>query len=757
MIAELVILVTLATLLAAAVLVLRAQALARLAGGMRSYRLGFPRGLEAKHVQDFISGLSGLLLPWWRRPFAQPAIVFEVVAATNGVTHWLHVPDSVADFVTGQLRGAVPDVRVVEEAPPRLTPTEATELRLTSSTIPLGAERPEGVAAAILATCHPLTTGEQLVVQWVVAPHGPMPLTPRRPGSTGIVTWLNALWAPPAKPTAEDREALSEAKDKQAQPLLVAVCRLGAQAADRGRGRQLLRRIDGAFHVVRRPGVHFDRRLLPSRLARHRLTRRSLPLIEYPCTLNAAELTALVGWPLGSPQLPGLTLGGARQLAPDPSLPTGWRVLARSTFPGAERPVALSVTDSLKHVHVLGPTGVGKSTLLLNLIAADMAAGYGVCVIDPKGDLASDVLERVPREREIDVVLLDPTDAERPVGLNVLQVGDQVPELVADQVVGIFHHLFAAFWGPRTDDILRSALLTLLSTPGMTLCEVPLLLTDEAFRRRLVGRLDDPVGLEPFWAWYENLSLAERSQAIGPVMNKLRTFLLRSRVRNVIGQADPAIDLNTIVREGKILIVALPKGLLGEEAGALVGSLVVARLWQAVQGRAALPREQRRPFFAHIDEFQDYLNLPTSLSDLLAQARAYGLGLTLAHQHLGQLPAPVRQAVLANARTKVIFQLAAADARVVAREFEAYLEPSDLQGLGAHEVMLALAQADRVAPPVTAVTMTPPPETGRGTAVRAAARMRYGRDRAEVDAAIRARHEGRAGRPTAVRRSGRRP
>jgi hypothetical protein len=462
--------------------------------------------------------------------------------------------------------------------------------------------------------------------------------------------------------------------------------------------------------------------------------------------LNAAELAALVAFPVQGVQVAGLRLGGCRQLAPSPGIPVIGRILGRSTFPGSDRLLAISPEDSPQHLHVVGPTGVGKSTLLLNLITGDMAKGYGVVVIDPKADLVAAVLERVPRTRLGDVVVLDPTDEARPVGLNVLAGATDAPELVVDQVVGIFHQLYRAFWGPRTDDVLRAALLTLVRRPGMTLCEVPLLLTDSGFRRRLVGEVDDPVALGPFWGWYEGLSEAERAQAIGPVMNKLRAFLLRRRIRNIIGQAEPCFDLERALANNQIVLVSLAKGLLGEEAAALLGSLVVARLWQAIQGRAAMPAENRHPVFCHIDEVQDYLHLPTSLDDILAQARGLGLGLTLAHQHLGQLPSSVRQAVLANARSRVLFQTSASDARVFARELAPHLDATDLQGLGPHEVVASIAVGAQVAPPATGVTLPAPPSSGSAIAARARSRARFGRDVAEVEAELRARHGDRPGR-----------
>lgn len=737
-------------LLIVAVLFARHQDGRRWQRELVAYRLAFPRDLDPKAVAAFLAGLSGLAAPRWQQPFVVRAVVFETTATSAGITHHLLVSHSLALVVLSHLRAALPNVSVSrDEGYQPAAPTLAGELGLSSPDRSLRVDQPETVVAALLASLQPLRRGEQAVVQWVVGPVGPVPSVRARSAPRKVDAALPVL-ADALGPL--DGEALKAARTKRAVPLFQAVARLGVAAAPE-RAPALLQRMSSAFHTANAPGAHLYRRHVPASWSAHRLSQRSVPLLPYPCVLNAVELAALVGFPLAGVQIAGLTLGGTRQLAPSADIPTHGRIVAHSTFPGMERPLALSAQDALRHLHVIGPTGVGKSTLLLGLISQDMAAGRGIVVVDPKGDLVSDVLDRVPAHRVDDVVVLDPADEDMPVGLNLLAGAVESPELVVDQVVGIFHQLYRAFWGPRTDDILRSALLTLATRPGMTLCEVPLLLTDAAFRRRLVSGLDDPIALEPFWGWYEGISDAERAAAIGPVMNKLRAFTLRRRIRNVIGQAEPRLDVDRVLSERRILLVPLTKGLLGEEAAALLGSLLVARLWWAVMRRAGLPPQQRHAVLAYIDEFQDYLNLPTNIGGLLAQARGLGLGLTLAHQHLGQLPPTLRDAVLANARSRVIFQTAASDARVFARELAPHLTAAALQGLGPHHVVVTLAAGARIAQPATGVTLPPPPATGQAAAVRAHSRERYGRARSQVEAAIRARHGAQRGPGSVGRRT----
>ncbi len=397
--------------------------------------------------------------------------------------------------------------------------------------------------------------------------------------------------------------------------------------------------------------------------------------------------------------------------------------------------MALTAADSLHHLHVLGPTGVGKSTLLLNLIAQDMNAGRGLVVIEPKGDLVHEVLRRVPERRQPDVVVLDPTDEARPVGLNPLAVNGRSPELVADSLLAVFHALYRSSWGPRTQDILHAGLLTLAGTGNATLVALPRLLSDAAFRRRVVGTLDDPIALGPFWAGFEAWTEAERTTAIAPVMNKLRPFLLRANLRRVIGQVRPRFDVRQVFSGRKILLVNLSKGRLGPEAAALLGSLVVAQLWQATLERSAVPATRRHPVFVYFDEFQDYLHLPTDLSDALTAARGFGVGLTLAHQHLHQLEPAMRAAVLANARSRVGFQLAYDDARVMASG-SSQVDPEDFQGLGRFEAYAALLAGGSVQPWCSLRTTAPGAPISDAAVVRTASRQHYGIDRQEVEAEL---------------------
>jgi len=405
-------------------------------------------------------------------------------------------------------------------------------------------------------------------------------------------------------------------------------------------------------------------------------------------------------------------------------------------------PVKISQENRREHVHILGPTGVGKSTMLLNLALQDIdVGGVGVGVIDPKGDLVRDLLERIPSRHADRIVLIDPSIRERPIGLNVLECPDPAQrELVTDGVVTIFRKSFERFWGPRTDDVLRAALLTLLRHPGTTLTEVPLLLLDKRVRSRLARNLGDPVGLKPFWQEYDAQSDAQRLQMVGPVLNKLRTFLLRSTVRNVLGQSRSTIDLQQVIDRQGILLVNLAKGELGDETSRLLGAFVMSRIWQAATARSSRPEIWRPDFNLYLDEFHDYLYLPQSIDEILAQARGYRLSLTLANQHLAQLHESTRQALTANARTRVVFQLGPDDARVVARDFEP-MTVHQLQSLARFQIAVRLNISGHTSPPFTGLSLPAPTALGEGHAneLKFKSVQRYGRPVGEVEAEIVAR------------------
>jgi hypothetical protein len=408
----------------------------------------------------------------------------------------------------------------------------------------------------------------------------------------------------------------------------------------------------------------------------------------------------------------------------------------------------IGVEALAQHVHVLGPTGRGKTTLLCTIYLEAARLGLGAMYAEPKGDAIEEIRRRIPANRVSDVVLLDFGDEEYPPALNLLACAPGEEDIHSEALVGIFRRLFGRYWGPRSEDILRSAFSTLLANrqpgrPVPTLADVLNLLTDPAEKAR--HPVTDPVALGQFWRQWQALSVGQREQALAPVANKLRAFLGRQALRNILCQ-EGAPDFERIIRERKLVLVSLPARTLGD-ATDLVGSVLIYRLWQAAQRLG--PDPARQPFLCLVDEAHRFCRMPGGLAQALAEARGYRLGFLLAHQHLAQLgDADLAEAVHANTQTKLCFSLPPLDAHRMAGHFAPRLDEDGLARLGRYRIACRIAHDGRQLPAATATTQPLPAATRKISSVG----VRSGApSRADVEAAILARY-GRNSDPPAAGR-----
>ncbi|MEV7321224.1 type IV secretory system conjugative DNA transfer family protein [Streptomyces sp. NPDC093970] len=687
-----------------------------------AYELRLPSGLTAEQVSGWLGSVAADSQHW--------PIGIEIEATRDGIAFYLLMSRSHETSTLARLRSALPGVRAdlsSDYLASRPAVRAAREFKLTSSQRPLASDRAQAAVTSLLSGLHSFAHGESVRVQWLL--------------SGGRVSL----------PGKEDAGELARAvRAKNAAPVFNAVARVAVSAPSRARAGNLLARVTNAFKVLDAPGVSVLPRLLPLSTVTERLYRRAVPLTVWPMRLNTHEVAGLLGFPLGNLHLPGLELGRARQLPPPQDMARSGLVLAASNFPGAnDRPLALRTDDRLRHLHLIGPTGVGKSTLIANATLQDIERGDGLVLMDPKSDLVSDVLARVPNARTKDVIVLDPSATDFPIGFNVLQVGrsEHERELVVDHVVHVFSELWRSSWGPRTSDVLRTCLLTLTHTraadgSAFALTEVPEPLLNPTFRKFVTAQAGVPDSVRSFWATYERMSEGERAQVIGPSLNKLRSLTTRTSLRLMLGQSS-GIDLADVFTKRRVVLVALSKGTVGTETAHLLGSLLMAALWQTTLARAAVPAGKRRPAWAYLDEFQDVLRLGTDgeLADMLAQARGLGLGLTLAHQYLDQLPRQVQAAVLGTARSQVAFQLDHDDARALEKRFAPALAAADLMGLPAHEIAIRPSIGGQTRPPTTGLTHPLSEPTHDPIMLAEQSRQRFGVARADVEEALRSRIE----------------
>jgi len=728
----------------------------RLRAGARRVRILPPPQVDPQQARLLWMSLHALLRPWWKRILlGQPHLGMEVVGRPEEIEVALWVPHAVpSGLVERAVEVAFPGARTEETKADPVAELagpdghlEVCEFRLAEPEwFPVGGGPGEDPLSLALAALTGLGEDEGALVQVLVRP-----LTSRARhrlvraarvlragGRPGQLSWrigrggAGGRTAPDPTLEADVRAILAKA----ASPLWACTLRVAVSSDDREQARGRIHGLAGAFAVFegrngfRRHRGARARRAMPARRM-GRLLVLSVPELAQIATVPAAGAVA------------GLDRAGAKTAAPSRTLSASGKVLGHADHSGVCRPVAIAPEDARHHLHVVGETGTGKSTLLANLVLQDAEAGRAAVVIDPKGDLVEAILERLPEGCEERTCVVDPNDRRDAVGLNVLAGSD--PDLIVDHVAGVFKRIYEPWWGPRTDDIMRAACLTLAQIPGATLAEVPWLLTDFDWRRAIRDRLGDVGGLAAFWSWYERLPEQQRAQHIAPLLNKLRSFLLRGPVQAIVGQAEPKRDVESLIDEGGLLLVRVPKGTLGEDTSRLLGAFVVARVWQRCMRRASIPEELRPDATLYVDETHNYLALPRSFEDLLAEARGYRLSLVLAHQHMGQLPRDVRDALGANARTKVVFTCSPEDALALERHFDPDLSAYDLSHLATFQAACRPCVGGGQAQAFTFRTEPlPPGSRARARAVRRRSAELFAIPRDEVEEIIESRQLERA-------------
>ncbi len=416
---------------------------------------------------------------------------------------------------------------------------------------------------------------------------------------------------------------------------------------------------------------------------------------------------------------------------------------ARTNFRNTNTIFGIKRKDRRQHMYILGKSGTGKSVLLHNLITQNIKNGEGVCVIDPHGELAEEILELIPEDRTKDVIYFNPADPDYHIGFNVLQIDDpKLKHLVASGIMGIFTKIWANAWSSRMEYILNNAILALLDTPGTTLLGIPRLLVDKEYRQMIIGNLKDPI-VKSFWLHeYEEWREQFRNEAIAPIQNKVGQFLSTSIIRNVVGQPKSTIDIFKIMNEGKIFIVNVSKGRIGEDNSALLGGMIITKIQLAAMERVRIPEDQRKDFYLYVDEFQNFAT--ESFANILSEARKYRLNLIIAHQYIAQISnsegSKVSDAVFGNVGTMIIFRVGAEDAQFLEKEFEPEFTAQDLVSLPNYNVYLKLMVDGVTSRPFSAITLPPmssvDPNNNIKDKIIESSRNLYARSRIEVESEI---------------------
>lgn len=601
------------------------------------------------------------------------------------------------------------------EAAPREGIGNAMKLKISKPMLPLNTDISAAMIRAALAAVTSGRTDSETVLQIVLgAPVAPS-TTPRNVVDP-TASWIEAILGSVPKATPEQRRMI---RQKAEQYGFEATIRIGASG---NHTNTRIHNIVSAIRTLESAGV----RIHATREEPCNLNNAAIPW-RMPLRLSAKETACFLLLPAGEEELCGVA-----GLHPKLLLPPKWhkeptersgRTFAVSDAEPKQR-LSISPRDALEHTALLGPTGAGKSTTMLNLILADIKARRSVLCVDPKADLVTDILARIPEERKSDVVVIDPSDL-CPTGFNPLALR-QDAALTTDAILAVFQELFSQNWGIRSADILSGALLTLAQIKSANLLWLPPLLTDDAFRKRIVAQIRDPIALQPFWRHYEEMRDAERRTEIAPVLNKLRQITYRRGLRSILGQSEPKFSLEELFTKRRIVLVPLNKGLVGAESARLLGSLLVSLTWSFALSRANVAPEKRHFVSIYIDELQDYLALPTSFSDALAQARGLGVGYTVAHQYRAQLSPDVRAGIDANCRSKIVFGLNSDDAKDMAAEAPELL-PLDFMTLPRYQIYTSFQSGGRNTGWISGQTLPPAPPLRMAAECKAESMRRYPR------------------------------
>jgi hypothetical protein len=679
-------------------------------------------------MQIFSALYGGGHIPHWKRFWIKVrTLSFEIASINQTIYFYITIPKSYKTFMESQLTSQYPHIHI-KEVPdymhqiyskpflaignmqlasafyyPIKTYEEFKEIDPISSIIGVLSKLPQGNNAVIQTVIEPPHFNWQRMASNLVEKGIPDP-TPTAPTKTKTFPHADLIETKINQNGYRTyiRLLIGSETNQEAMSLLFNLSgSFGAFAL--GEGNRL---------VLRRPRLFFKKIIF------NRILKREKSHFPRHQVLNASELATIF-------HPPAMTLAGIKNIAwgrslvgePPQNLPIALNLseeeksrinfFARADFKNQSTTFGVKKEDRRKHMYIIGKTGTGKSTMIANLAINDMRNREGLAVVDPHGDLSEIILNYVPSYRINDVVYLEPFNQDHPFWINPLEVKNPVHmELVASGIVSIFSKLYAYSWGPRLEYILRNVVLTLLNYPNATLPMALDLLSDQNFRQGILFKVKDTV-LQNFWHnEFDKMHPRLKSEAIAPIQNKVGQFVQSPTIRNIIGHPSSTIDLEDIMNQGKILILNLSQGKLGEDNAALLGAMFITKMQLAAMNRVNLPEKERRDFYMYVDEFQNFAT--TSFIKILSEARKYRLNLILANQYIGQVDETVQKAIFGNAGTLISFLIGAQDATALAREFGQWYKEEDLVNLGAFQIVIKLAIDNLTSIPFHALTLPLP-------------------------------------------------
>lgn len=708
-------------------------------------------------AEQMFASFASLKKSGWKSFFdLDDVIAFEIVGKPSEIRFYVSAPSRIIDLVEKTIYGYYPsaDIRRVDE--PNIYSEEGKVVYAALTTksspyFPLKTYRdlPTDSLSAITSALSKMSEGEGAMVQILIRPAK----SDWKKAGKSYVASTKKTEANPEKATFKtDPKTLDKIDEKCSRPGFETCIRFVVSAKTKDVADVHLRNIKTAF-------TQFNSELNSFKTAKIifpagfmiNFIYKFFPVFEFPwwrsvSILSTDELASLFHFPNKTVETPHIQWLKAKTAPVPAEVPqSGGTYIGQGYYRGVKRPVHIGFEDRRRHVYIIGKTGVGKSVLLHDMAIQDIKAGHGVCVIDPHGDLIDEIVKYIPPQRAEDVIYFDPSDTERPMGLNLLEAyNEDQKHFITTAIINLMYKLYdpqrTGIIGPRFEHAVRNAMLTVMSEPGSTFVEVVRCLTDSRYVQELLPKVTDPI-VRRYWTdQIAQTSDFHKSEVLDYIVSKFGRFVTNKTMRNIIGQSKSAFDFRKVMDEGKILLINLSKGKLGEENSSFLGLVLIPKILVAAMSRQEIPEPQRRDFFLYVDEFQNFAT--PDFATILSEARKYHLNLTVANQFIGQMEEEVKNAVFGNVGTLISFRVGVTDASYLQREFQPVFTETDLINVERFHAYMKTIVDNEPVPPFS-VDLTKDIKVWKAganekiaKAVIELSRLKYGRPKELVEAEI---------------------
>ncbi|MDP2586084.1 MAG: type IV secretion system DNA-binding domain-containing protein [Candidatus Levybacteria bacterium] len=691
-----------------------------------------------------------------------PHLSFEIVGMPGDIRFYVHTPKKLQDLVEKQINGAYPDAEIkivsVDSVKregmiigneynifSREGKVAFTSLKLKSANympIKVYKDLPTDPLSSITSVLAKMTEGEGAAIQILITPSDS---NWKKQGRSYLTKTKKIESNPETAKYSSDAKELEGIENKISKPGFKTTIRIVVSSTSKESAEAHLGNIMSIFSQFEAINAFKKNKHRFKSMFMDDFIYRYLPMMGESSVLTSEELATLYHFPNKSVTTPNIFWMNAKRAPAPATIPTSGLYLGKSTYRGLAKPVYMDIDDRRRHMYIIGKTGTGKSEFLKDMIMQDIRSGQGLAVIDPHGDLIDDILPQIPPKRAEDVILFDPSDTSRPMGVNMLEAQtEEQKHYVVSSIIGLMYKLFdpnkTGIIGPRFEHAVRNAMLTVMYEKGSTFVEVVRVLTDANYVQELLPKVTDPI-IRRYWTdQIAQTSDFHKSEVLDYIVSKFGRFVTNKMIRNIIGQSDSAFDFRKVMDEKKVLLINLAKGKIGEENSQFLGLILVPRILSAAMSRQDMAKDKRCDFFLYVDEFQNFAT--PDFAQILSEARKYKLNLIVANQFIGQMDEEVKNAIFGNVGSLISFRVGVNDANYLQHEFQPVFTEADLINVERYNTYVKTIVGGE---PVTPFSMDLTRDLSREKSlanprvaelVKELSRLKYGKDAAAVEVII---------------------